>query len=223
VDAVVVCSELDRRRLGASNAVVIPNGYDEPASLPERSPSDNSMIMIGRFTYPPNADGAKFFVREILPRVRAQVPDAHVRLIGRDDGHLDDLRGVQGVEVTGEVEDVAEELGRARIAVIPLRAGSGTRLKVLEAFAYQVPVVSTSLGCEGLDVTANRHLLVGDSPDTFANACVTLLTNDELRERVADDAQALFESRYRWVDIRGQIGDLVHSLTDSAPTSANGR
>jgi glycosyltransferase involved in cell wall biosynthesis len=213
-DAVVVCSELDRRRLGAPNAVVIPNGYEEPDLVPARSERANAMLMIGRFPYPPNSDGARFFVEEIFPRVRAQIPDATVRLVGRDDGLLEDLRGVEGVTITGEVPDVADELARARAVVVPLRAGSGTRLKVLEAFAFRVPVVATSLGCEGLDAVPGKHLLVADDPEQFARSCIRLLTDDAMHDRMTEDAWSLFESRYRWEDIRRSVCQLAMSTID---------
>jgi glycosyltransferase involved in cell wall biosynthesis len=213
-DAVVVCSELDRGRLGAPNAVVIPNGYDEPGPLPAPSGRGEAMVMIGRYAYPPNADGARFFVGEILPRIRSRIPDATVRLVGRDEGLLEDLRGVEGVTVTGEVPDVSDELARARAVVVPLRAGSGTRLKVLEAFAFHVPVVSTALGCEGIDVAPDRHLLVADEPSAFADACVRLLRDDALHDRIAEEAGSLFRARYRWEDIRRSVCELATSLIE---------
>jgi glycosyltransferase involved in cell wall biosynthesis len=214
-DAVAVCSELDRRRLGASNAVVIPNGYDDPGVGEQASPSGNVMVMIGRWPYPPNSDGARFFVHEILPLIRARVPDATIRLVGRGEGHLDSLRGIPGVVIVGEVPDVAGELARARVAVVPLRAGSGTRLKVLEAFAFRVPVVSTSIGCEGIDAAPETHLLVADRPEDFADACIRLLSDGGLRRLVAGEARSLFESRYRWDDIRESVSELVASVIGS--------
>lgn len=214
VDATVVCSALDARRLGVANAVVIPNGYEETAIEPSGSAADNVMSMVGLFHYGPNQDGARFFVQEVLPRVRAQVPDASVRFVGRHDGHLGDLDQSAGVELTGEVEDVPTELARARVAIVPLRAGSGTRLKVLEAFACRVPVVSTSLGCEGLELIPDRHLLVADEPSSFANACVRLLRDDGLHQRLSGEAFSLFQDRYRWADIGQRVGDLVVSVTN---------
>jgi glycosyltransferase involved in cell wall biosynthesis len=212
VDATVVCSELDQRRLGVANAVVIPNGYEEPVVTNNGSRKDNVMSMVGLFHYGPNQDGARFFVQDVLPLIRSRIPNATVRFVGRHDGHLGDLGLVDGVELTGEVEDVPTELAHARVAIVPLRAGSGTRLKVLEAFACRVPVVSTSLGCEGIELTPDRHLLVADEPAGFADACVRLLSDDQLHDRVTEEADGLFQSRYRWVDIRRQIRDLVHLL-----------
>ncbi len=115
VDATVVCSELDRLRLNVPNAVVIPNGYEEP----EGAVGDTNgkvMSMVGLFHYGPNSDGARYFVQDVLPQVRASVPDSMVRFIGRHDGHLGDLSKAAGVETTGEVDDVPTELRRARVA-----------------------------------------------------------------------------------------------------------
>lgn len=221
-DAVQVCSELDRRRLGTSNAVVIPNGYEDPGVGETTPPAGSVMMMIGRWPYPPNSDGARFYVRDILPRIRAHVPDATIRLVGRGAGHLDGMRGISGVEIVGEVPDVADELARARLVVVPLRAGSGTRLKVLEAFAFRVPVVSTSIGCEGLDAAPGTHLLVADRPDDFAQACIRLLTDDDLHSRVARDARSLFESHYRWDDIRRSVSQLVASVVEGRDTTPAG-
>jgi polysaccharide biosynthesis protein PslH len=212
VDAVLVCSDLDQRRLGAPNAVVIPNGYDEPATHANGSSGRNVMSMVGLFHYGPNSDGARFFVDEVLPRVRTRIPDAGVRFIGRHDGHLGDLADRDGVVVTGEVESVAGALGGTRVVVVPLRAGSGTRLKVLEAFASRMPVVSTTLGCEGLDVVPGRHLLIADTAEGFADACTALLSDDSLHEQVSAEGFALFQSQYRWQDIGQRIGELVQSL-----------
>lgn len=211
VDAMVVCSELDRQRLGASNAVVIPNGYDDPGRRPELR-SGNVMAMVGALHYPPNAEGARFFVRDVLPRVRARIPDATVRLIGRHDGQLSDLDGMEGVEIRGEVEDIVEEITRARVSVVPLRAGSGTRLKVLEGFACRVPVVSTPIGCEGLGAVAGRHLLVAEDPSGFAESCARLLSDDGLHDSITREARSLFESHYQWSDIHRRIGELARSL-----------
>jgi glycosyltransferase involved in cell wall biosynthesis len=216
VDATLVCSELDKRRLGVRNAVVVPNGYDEPRRDANGPPRSNVMSMVGLFHYPPNYDAARFFVREVLPHVRAQIPNATVQFIGRHHGFLDDLGSVGGVVITGEVDDVVDELAGARVVIVPLRAGSGTRLKVLEAFACRIPVVSTSLGCEGLDVAPGRHLLVADRPEQFADACIRLLADDQLHQRITSEAWSLFESRYRWQDVRRLIRELVGSLTEGS-------
>jgi glycosyltransferase involved in cell wall biosynthesis len=104
--------------------------------------------------------------------------------------------------------------------VVPLRAGSGTRVKVLEGFACRVPVVSTSLGCEGLEVVAGQHLLVADDAPAFAAACIRLLTDSQLRDAIVREARSLFESRYRWEDVQLSIRRMVLSLLDDGASAA---
>ncbi|MGH2859019.1 MAG: glycosyltransferase, partial [Solirubrobacteraceae bacterium] len=214
VDAAVVCSELDRDRLGVANARVIPNGCEEPATVADGTGGADgaTMAMVGLFHYGPNVDGARFFAERVLPLVREHVPDAELRLIGRHDGHLAAIEGRPGLKLTGPVSDVSAELARARIAVVPLRAGSGTRLKVIEAFACGLPVVSTALGCEGIGAVDERDLLIADDPEPFAHACVRLLRDERLRARLRTNARALFEGSYRWSEIRARAGELVSEL-----------
>lgn len=212
VDATVVCSELDRDRLGVANARVIPNGCEEPATIAGDGAGRAEMAMVGLFHYGPNTDGARFFAQRVLPLVRESVPEAELRLIGRHDGHLAAVEARDGVALTGPVPDVSAELARARIAVVPLRAGSGTRLKVLEAFACGLPVVSTALGCEGIGAIDGSHLLVADEPERFAQSCVRLLRDEPLRARLRANARGLFEAGYRWSEIRGRVGGLVEEL-----------
>jgi glycosyltransferase involved in cell wall biosynthesis len=199
VDTVVVCSDLDRHRLGVPNAGVIPNAYPPPAravgrvevSLPP------TILMVGALTYAPNADAARFLVREVLPRVRARLPETHVRLIGHHEDGLMDLAEVSGVTFTGFVPDVTRELANGDVAAVPIRFGGGTRVKILEAFAHRIPVVSTTLGCEGIDTTDGRHLLIADDPDGFASACVEALVNVPLRRTLTEAAHALYWNQYR--------------------------
>ena len=96
--------------------------------------------------------------------------------------------------------------------VVPLRSGSGTRIKVLEAFAHRLPVATTTIGCEGLDVHDDHEVLIGDTPQALATACVRLLSDSGLAREIADAGHGLWEQRYQWPGIRGQIRDLVHGL-----------
>jgi glycosyltransferase involved in cell wall biosynthesis len=212
--AVVVCSELDRDRLGAPVAVVIPNGYDLPASdaAPGVEPSAPRLTMIGLMTYAPNADGARYFARDVLPAVRARVPEASFSVVGRHDGTLDDISGLPGVDVVGPVDDVEPVLRGTAAVVVPLRAGGGTRLKVLEAWAHALPVASTSLGCEGLGASPGVDLLIGDTAADLASACAQLLTDAGTASTVADHGRRRWEEHFRWDGIRDQIGALVQRV-----------
>jgi glycosyltransferase involved in cell wall biosynthesis len=167
-----------------------------------------TLLLAGALSYTPNADAAHHFVRDILPRIRERVPDAQLRLVGRHDRRAGELRA-EGVTLTGYVRDIGSELAHADVVVVPIRFGGGTRIKVLEAFAHRIPVVSTTLGCEGLEVIGGRHVLVSDDPARFAADCVRLLTDRRLRERLVAAAFELFTERYRWESISSTIGELA--------------
>jgi glycosyltransferase involved in cell wall biosynthesis len=200
VAALAVCSELDRERLSVSRAVVVPNSYRAPEPPPAlRTPDPESAVLafVGRLDYGPNTDGARFLVERVLPHVRSLLPGSVIRFVGRGGDELADLAGAPGVELVGEVDDVAAELARADAIVVPLRFGGGTRVKILEAFAWRIPVVSTSVGCEGLGATADEHLLVADDPEHFAQACVRAVCDHALRSVLTERAFALYDRRYR--------------------------
>ena len=152
--------------------MVVPNAYRRPerpvGSADVGSPP--TVTFQGTLRYPPNAEAARFLVDEVAPELRRLVPDVHIRLVGVSTPSLDLLDDPPRVTVVGQVDDIADELARADVVVVPLRFGSGTRLKVLEAFAHRIPVVSTTLGAEGLGVVDGVHLLVADEPVDVATA-----------------------------------------------------
>jgi polysaccharide biosynthesis protein PslH len=209
---VVVCSELDRDRVGVPTAFVIPNGYDYDSVPSIRRETKPTLTMVGLFVYAPNLDGAQFFARDVLPLVRERVPAATLRLVGRHDGVLAPLRDVPGVEIAGEVDTLDPVFADTTAAVVPLRAGGGTRIKVLEAFARGVPVVTTSLGCEGLAVENGVHCLIADAPTALADACVRLLGEATLAESLAREGRALWEQRYRWQLIHPLVAEAVREV-----------
>jgi glycosyl transferase family 1 len=211
VDAVVVCSEQDRLRLGVPNAFVVPNGYERPTIPAGRVPVARppTLLLPGNFRYSANIDGARYFVSQILPRMTARSPEVRLRLVGDSGSRVRALEERPRVVVTGMVPDMTIELAKGDLVVVPLRYGSGTRIKILEAFAHRIPVVSTTAGADGIDVTAGRHLLIADTPDDFTDACLDLLTNYPRRRALVEEAYGLFEANYRWDDIRDRIGSLA--------------
>lgn len=226
-DAVVVCSELDRRRLGRPSVRVIANGYDldrgdrhrahresRPIESTPGRQSSNVLIMVGLLSYGPNRDAADFFASEVLPRIRLAVPDAEFRLVGRHGGDatVEALARQPGIVVTGEVDDVRRELESAQVAVVPIRFGGGTRIKILEAFAHGVPVVTTTVGCEGLDVVDGQHLIIVDDPARFADACVRVLGDPDLRARLVTAGAELWARQYRWDRISPAVLDVVRAV-----------
>ena len=146
----------------------------------------------------PNHDAVLYFCDAILPRIRTRIPDVSLTVVGRNPGpHLASLARL-GVTVTGTVPDVRPHIDEAALYVVPLRAGGGTRLKIFEALAMAKAVVSTTIGAEGLGVTANRDIVLADDPDTFAHAVVALLQDAPTRQRLGRAGRALVESTYTW-------------------------
>lgn len=205
----VVCSSLDARRLG--HAAVIENAMPDRARR-DRVSEGSVVLFYGELTYPPNVDAAVHLVRDVAPIVWERHPCVEVRLVGRDDPRVHALEDSPMVTVTGFVEDILSELDLATIVAVPIRFGSGTRLKIIEAMAAGVPVVSTSIGAEGLDVEPGRHLLVADGASDFAGACTELLENSVLRRELASAGRALFLERYEWGRIVPRIQALVRAV-----------
>jgi polysaccharide biosynthesis protein PslH len=218
VDKVVVCSQVDADRLGVANAVVVSNGYDAPGVPLGRASAGQppSLLFAGLLTYPPNVDAARYLVNEVAPRLRTRLPDAVVHLVGMAEGRVRELHDPPHVLATGWADDMTTELARADVVVVPVRYSSGTRIKILEAFAHRIPVVATRAGVAGLDAVADRHLLVADSPSAFADACHAALTDDALRARLVDAAHARFLERYQWSTVRRSVTALA---TDTARDS----
>jgi glycosyltransferase involved in cell wall biosynthesis len=214
VDAVIVCSDLDEQRLGVANAVVVPNGYDRPRVPAGRLTvsSTPTVLLQGVLHYPPNADAAAWMATSIAPVLQQLEPRAQVRLVGADSPPQRALHRPPLVTVTGRVPDIVPELARADVVAVPVRFGSGTRVKILEAFAHRIPVVSTSLGAEGIDAVGGEHLLIADTAESFAAACAQLFNDTELRRRLTDNAFDLFKQRYQWSAAGRTVGSLAWRL-----------
>ena len=223
-DASVVCSETDRELLGGgASMAVVPNGYDDPGPPAAGSlPAEPVLLMVGRFTYDPNPHGAIWFVSHVLPLIRERVPGVRVRFVGRHDERLEQVREVPGVSVVGEVEDVGGELRAARAVIVPLWEGSGTRIKIVEAFAYGLPVVTTSLGCEGLAVEHGVQALVADDPAAFARSCVEVLVDDALAGELAAAGRRRFVEAYDWANIRPKVGSVAQSVARAGAAARSG-
>lgn len=215
--AAAVCTTSDAdaasaERLGSRRTVVVPNGVD-CAAIEHRQPARTAQLAyVGHFGYRPNVLAAVELVDQVLPRVRAEVPDAGLVLVGRDPGA--DLRAREGAAVTvaADVPDVLPYLHRSRALVVPLRSGGGTRLKVLEAFAAGVPVVSTPFGVAGLDVRDGQDVLLADSAAELAAQCVRLLREDGLAASLSERGRALAESRYDWAVVARPLVELHADL-----------
>ena len=188
--------------LGAKRAVIVPNGVDCEAydALPVgRREGPPTLLYVGSLSWSPNVHAAHFLASAVLPAVREQIPDARLVIVGRDPGPdiLALARPGTGVEVAANVRDVMPFYRDADVLAVPLQSGGGTRLKILEAFAAGVPVVSTPVGCEGIDAINGRHLAIADRSD-FATAIVRLLKTPQLASTLAQRARMLVRQQYDW-------------------------
>jgi glycosyltransferase involved in cell wall biosynthesis len=211
-DRLVVCSSLDACRLG-THAAVVPNTYPDPGDGAGAHHHDaHRLLLVATYGYEPNADAALWLVRDVLPRLLALDPAARVRLVGRGIDRLTDIADEPGVDIVGPVDDVGLELRRAAAVVVPVRYGGGTRVKILEAFAWRVPVISTSVGCEGLDVGGGVHLEIADDPDAFARACARVIEDRAHAATLTANARALYERHYAPAAGAAAIGALIDDL-----------
>jgi glycosyltransferase involved in cell wall biosynthesis len=227
-DCSLVVSDREAALLRADDASlrieVIENGVDCERFQPLPEAADaNALLFLGVLGYPPNSDGILWFIEEIWPSIRSASPAVRLRVAGHAPGPaLMAANSLPGVRVEGRVEDVVPLYEEAGIVIVPLRAGGGTRLKILEAMALGRLVVSTTLGCEGLDVQPEEDLLIADSPAEFAAQVLRALGDPALRQRIAANARRQVESRYSWRKIGRRLLDVysdLHAESKSAPGS----
>lgn len=210
-DLVVVMSEHDKSELGkftdTHSIYAIPNGVDCHQFNPQtdhRIPG--SILFVGFFRHEPNVQAVDYFCREVLPLIRKDRPDASLQIVGASPPvKIQELANEPGIKVLGKVDDISVYYRKCAVFVAPILKGSGTRLKILEAMASGSPVVSTTIGAEGLDVRHGKHLLIGDTPEAMADAVKTLLSNQELNKSIAAQARELVVARYDWDAIAAQL------------------
>lgn len=214
----ITVSEADRRLLISANEClnvgVVPNGVDtqsyQPLPINSESPT---LIFVGKMSYEPCADAVTHFCHDILPLIRSAIRNVYFLIVGQDPPpEVVRLRG-NGVHVTGRVDDLIPYYRRSTASVVPLRAGGGTRLKILEAMALGRPVVSTSIGCEGIDVVDGEHLFIADSPKQFAEKTVRLLQDKELSEKIRNNARHLVVTQYDWDIIAKNLLQIYSLIT----------
>lgn len=192
--------------------IVIPNAVDTDELKPLPPPEEPlSLIYPGRMDYPPNSEAVQYFCREILPKVARIVPGVRLYVVGKNPPPS--LRQLQSdrVEIIGYVENMIPFWRKAAILVAPLQAGSGTRIKILEAMALGRPVVSTCKGCEGLDVTHGKGILIADDASTFVRETVRLLRDPGLYRQLRSDTRILVEERYSFKVVEQLIDKAFHS------------
>lgn len=216
-DVVTIVSEPDRELLlqaapDLSDLHIVPNGVDTELYRPEqRTPNPGELIYNGALTYSANLDAIRHYVSDIYPHLAGET--VKLRVTGRHNGV--DLTGIDncpGVELVGYVGDIKDVLGTSAACVAPLREGGGSRLKILEAMAAGVPVISTTMGAEGIEAIAGKHILIADDPVDFASAIAQVLADQELAQTLSREARLFVEQRYDWSNICTGFGQIVESV-----------
>jgi polysaccharide biosynthesis protein PslH len=220
-DLVVACSEADKKMaldlVPSANVCVAANGVDTAyfrPSAPRVPAPEPRLLMTGSFAYGPNVDGVHYFIREIFPRIKQRQPDCRFVMAGLKAGVAFQQLGISDPSViaVSDPPDIRPEFDGATVFVVPLRAGGGTRLKILEAMAMEVPVVSTRLGAEGVPYRDGEHLLLAETPEAFADAVLRLLADSALRQRLQTQAAAWARRNYDWSRLCSQAIESLHHL-----------
>ncbi|MBX3010554.1 MAG: glycosyltransferase [Caldilineaceae bacterium] len=229
-DGAVVCSTEDAAvvaQQGPHLAIdIIVNGADTAYFVPMRQPDpDPTLLLIGTMHYYPNIDAALHFFQTMHGPLRQAIPQLKVLIVGHQPPpEIQALAALPGVTVTGSVPDVRPYLARSWALAVPLRLGGGTRLKIVEAMASGVPVVSTTVGAQGLDATDGQQLLIADTPEAFVNQTVRLLRDAALRNQLAQQGQALVAAHYSWQGQGRRFAEFcaqMQQIKQARPTEEN--
>jgi glycosyltransferase involved in cell wall biosynthesis len=215
-DRIVAVSADDRltmeQEYGLANVEDIPTGVDTEYFRPSGkvSPEPNHLVFTGSMDWLPNEDCIRYFTAQILPLIRQSIPDVKLTVVGRNPfpGLIELGKRDPAVIVTGRVDDVRPYIERAAAYVIPLRIGGGTRLKVYEAMAMERPLISTSVGAEGLPLSDGEELLLADTPDDFASAVVRVLKDRSLAQRLGARAAATVRERFGWDRVAAHFAEI---------------
>jgi polysaccharide biosynthesis protein PslH len=223
---VIAVSENDRalmtKWVDGDRVTVVPTGVDLAQYRPAPNPLDTSaplVTFVGAMDWEPNVDGVEYFCAEVWPAIKAEVPQARLRIVGRNPDRRvqkwasNSINNDNSIEVTGRVPSVVEHLRQSAVIIVPLRIGGGTRLKIYEAMATGKAVVSTTIGAEGLDVHHGHDIMLADDPRSFAQAVIMLLRDPELRRRY-ENAAAETAARYDWPAIGERFSEVLQSAAE---------
>jgi glycosyltransferase involved in cell wall biosynthesis len=206
----------DEQRLHAlsnqARTTVIPAGVDLPALVNHETEEPKSILFLASLDWLPNVDGFFWFCENVLPIVAREEPGIRVAIVGK--GSSPRLQQLEhpNIRFTGFVEDVAPHLHAAQVCIVPLFAGGGMRIKILEMFAHRKCVVSTSVGCEGIAAAHERELLIADEAPEFARSLVRALRDQELRRSLGNNARKLVEREYDWQQIGAAFEKVYHEI-----------
>jgi polysaccharide biosynthesis protein PslH len=204
-----VCSEVDRQYFNWQKRIhVIPNGSRAVPVLSRAHSGPPRIGFIGNCTFTPNEDGLKWFISTVWPMIKRESPLAELRLVGRQSqGYLTEL----GPDIIGRgwLEDPGTEIASWSTMIVPIKVGSGTRVKMAEGFARRCPIVATTIGAFGYDVENGKEFLLADRPEDFASACILLLKNSQLGEALAERAYKRFLEQLQWESFESTVSKVV--------------
>ncbi len=218
-DAVIAVSAEDRDQMreeyGVNAVFEVPTGVDTEFFTPsgKENTDPHNVVFTGSMDWLPNEDAIRYYTDQILPIVRRSIPDATLTVVGRNPYRslLELSRQDPAIVVTGRVEDVRPYMERAAAYVVPLRIGGGTRLKIFEAMAMEKPIVSTTIGAEGLPVTDGKELRIADTPETFAASLVDLLTNRAAAKQLGREAARVVRERFGWNGVAKRFAEICEA------------
>jgi sugar transferase (PEP-CTERM/EpsH1 system associated) len=227
-DSVVAVSEEDceqmRSEYGAENVFDVPTGVDteffRPSGVEKSAP--HNLVFTGSMDWLPNEDAIRYFTEQIMPRIKSQIPDATLTVVGRNpyQSLVELAKNDDSIIVTGRVDDVRPYMERAAAYVVPLRVGGGTRLKIFEAMAMEKPIVSTTIGAEGLPVSHGAELLLADTPEAFAAAVVRVLQDSDLANELAQRAANLVRAEFGWQKVAERFANICEGALIASQRSS---
>ncbi|MBN1657074.1 MAG: glycosyltransferase [Anaerolineae bacterium] len=227
-DAVLTVTQEDRRHLLSmvddgvreafeSRLTVMPICVDPGTVVPavHRDSGQPTILHLGTMFWPPNAEGVAWFARDVLPLVHRQLPDARFVVVGKNPPpEVEALDADPCVMVTGYVQELEPYLAAADVFVVPVHAGTGMRVKILDAWLWGLPVVSTTIGAEGIEIVPGENILIGDDTNSFADAVVSLLTDRQLNCRLRSEGRAWVETNYAWSAVYRRLGSVYDRLLE---------
>lgn len=220
--AAVVCSPGDKQHALAQSGPIpteiIVNGADTEYYTPVRSPDpDPTLLLLGTMHYFPNIDAVRWFFKAMYEPLLAAVPNLKVLIVGHQPpSDIVALGQRPGITVTGSVPDIRPYLARSWVQAVPLRLGGGTRLKIVESMAAGLPVISTSVGAQGLDVRSGAQMSLADAPEEFVRKLAAMLSDRDGRERMARAARTFAETHYSWQMLGGRFADFCFATVERA-------
>jgi glycosyltransferase involved in cell wall biosynthesis len=209
----LVANEEDCPLLGTAHVAALPNVFESPSHVEYTEGGTNRVVFVGRMDFPPNVDAMLFYCAQILPRLISRIPDIETYIVGRSPcPEIQALHDGKRVFVTGTVDSVVPYLESARVVICPVRFGSGTRIKLLEALGYKKAVVSTRIGAEGLALLDRKDLYLADAPEDFSDAVCQLLGDEDRRRQLGEHGRETVCREYAPRVMKRRIAEFVQQV-----------